>query len=220
MPAPPSRKVIRDKARGHDMDDRRQSAQAGIALGPRFDDETDHLHPQGRGDIDAQGRQEIGKGRRVKQLQDGTVHLIGPRKVLVCGRDDGAVGIFQPVQPLFQPLHRDSAQVDDIGAHGPVIGADQRLHHGQIVQQDLRLRQNPVARVGINHHLLLILLLVLRHYSGFFRSVPGKIRNWGKVSPPGNTRLRARLRGDRPRAGKGGRHWSSGSLKRGCGSAF
>ena len=79
------------------------------------------------------------------------MHLIGAGQVFISGGDHGAVGVFQPVQPVFQPLHRDAAQIDDIAAHQPLIRADERIHHIAVFQKRFRFRQNAVPHVLIYH---------------------------------------------------------------------
>lgn len=57
--------------------------------------------------------------------------------------------IFQPVQSGFQPLHRDTAQVDNIAAHSLFIGGDQRAHDVLIIQNGLGFRYDALAHLII-----------------------------------------------------------------------
>ena len=49
------------------------------------------------------------------------MHLVGAGQVLVGGGDDRAVRVLQTIQPRLEPLHGDSAQVDDVVSAGAFV---------------------------------------------------------------------------------------------------
>jgi hypothetical protein len=79
--------------------------------------------------------------------QDRAVDLVGPGEVFVGRRDDGAVGVLQPVEPVLQPLHRDAAHVDDIAAHLAVIGGDERAHQVAVLEDQFGVLQHAGAPI-------------------------------------------------------------------------
>ena len=73
------------------------------------------------------------------------MHLICPRQIIIGGGDHTAVVIFETIKPVFQPLHRNTAQVDNIATHRLLIGLDKRAHHVLVIKDRCRLRDNPIA---------------------------------------------------------------------------
>ena len=66
------------------------------------------------------------------------MHLVGPCEVLVGGGNYRAVGVFQPIQPCLKPLHRDTAQIDDIAAHRTLVRGDQGGHKIGVLKDHFR----------------------------------------------------------------------------------
>ena len=116
-----------------------------------FQNKAQAINAQGLRDFGPEAFQEILETQRVQHLQDGAVHLIGTSQVFIGGRDHRPVRVFQPVQPVFQPVHRDAAQIDDIGPHRAPVGRDQRIHHVDIFQQGFGFRDDAVTQVLFDH---------------------------------------------------------------------
>ena len=70
------------------------------------------------------------------------------------------MGVLQPVQPVFQPLHRDAAQIDDIAAHRALVRPDQGGHQIAVLQDRLWLRYDAVPQVLFDHDNFARLFLV------------------------------------------------------------
>ena len=116
-----------------------------VVLG--FQHQLDRVDSQDLGHFSVQIVQEVFEPDRVQHLQDRAMHLIGASEVLIGGCDHGAMGVFQPVQPGFQPFHRDAAQIDDIAPHRAFICRHQGAHQVGIVQNDVRLLEKLLAQV-------------------------------------------------------------------------
>jgi hypothetical protein len=83
----------------------------------------------------------------VQKRQDRAVDLVGPGEVFISRRDDGAVGVLQPVEPVLQPFHRDAAHVDDIAAHLAVVGGDERAHQVAVLEDQFGVLQHAGAPI-------------------------------------------------------------------------
>ena len=112
-----------------------------------FQNQGDVVHAQDIGNFIAQRAQEVLEFDGLQQAQDGAVHLIGACEVFVGRCDDRAVRVLEPVQPRFEPLHGDAAQVDDVVAARLFVGGHQRLHQILVVQHGVRLGQNRGAEI-------------------------------------------------------------------------
>ncbi len=111
----------------------------------------DEVEREDLGHLAAEVTQECFEIHRVEHAQHGPVDLVHSGEVLVGGRDDRAVGILQPVEPGFQPLHRDAAQIDDVAAHGPFIRGHEGAHDVLVIQDDIGMVDDPRAQIILDH---------------------------------------------------------------------
>src|SRR6056297_411661 len=142
--------VILDKAGGDDGQHILQLLhmwRGGFRGLGAFQNQAHTVHAQRAGHVIGQRLEKGGELGLVQQGQDRPVDLVGPRQVFIGRRDDGSVGVFQTVQPVFQPLHRDTAHVDNVSAHLPVIGRDERPHQVAVVQDQIRVAQDAVTPI-------------------------------------------------------------------------
>ena len=99
---------------------------------------------------------------RIEHPQDRPVHLVGPGKVFVGRRNHRAMGVLEPVEPLFQPFHRDATQIDDIAAHRPFVCRYEGVHHVGIIQDDIGSGYDGLAQgvfyLGVAAHCALFVI--------------------------------------------------------------
>ena len=79
------------------------------------------------------------------------MHLVCAGEVFIGGGDDGPMRIFQAVQPGFQPFHRDTAKIDDIGAHRAFVRSDQGAHHVDVFEDTFRFCDDAVPHILLYH---------------------------------------------------------------------
>ena len=145
--ASPLQQVFVDEAGLGHSKNRVQPLHNGIVVAfSRFQNQRDLVDLQDLGNFAAQIAQEDFEIGRVEQPQDGPMDLVHPGEVFIGGGNHRAMRVFEAVETIFKPLHRDAAQIDDIFAHRLFIGRDQRLHDRTVVEDGFGVRDNLVAQ--------------------------------------------------------------------------